>query len=280
MKLLQNEPLRHHTTMGVGGNAKIFAYPETFDEFLMLLKERYFIIGRGSNLIFTDNNFDGTVISLEKCFNALSFEQIDSKRKLVKVGGGVSLKRLLRECVREGLHGLEFLWGVPGSVGGACHTNTGAFGSSFLEYIREIQIVNQDDKGIKSLRREDIIFSDRVGVKSVIVIDALLILERGESEERLSEFRKWRCGHQPIDKKTAGCIFKNPPGDYAGRLIEKVGLKGERIGDAGISEKHANFVVNFGKATFRDILSLIEMMSEKVFEMFGVKLELEVEIVG
>jgi UDP-N-acetylmuramate dehydrogenase len=280
MKLLHEEPLRLHTTIGVGGNARVFAYPETDDELLSLLTNKFFIIGRGSNLIFKDEGFDGTIISLERYFNTLVFEPIDNDTSLVRVGGGIPLNKLLVDAERKGLSGLEFLWGIPGSVGGACYTNAGAFGTSFLEFVTEIGVLRYADNTFTSYTKEKIEFSYRKGVKSGIVKEVLLKLKKGNVKERLLEVKKWRYEHQPIGEMTAGCIFKNPPGNYAGRLIESAGLKGKRIGGAGISEKHANFILNYGDATSADVLSLIELVRRRVFEMLGIKLELEVEVVG
>jgi len=280
MTLLDEEPLKKHTTIGVGGNARIFAYPETEDELLSLLAGKFFIIGGGSNLIFTDEGFSNTVISLERCFNTLVFKQVDNDTILVQAGGGVSLGKLLAEAQKENLSGIEFLWGIPGSVGGACYTNAGAFGASFLELVQKMKIIKYGDNTIASYTKSDIEFSYRKGIRFGVVKEVLLELKKGNTKERLLEVKKWRHEHQPIDKKTAGCIFKNPLGDYAGKLIEAAGLKGKRIGGAGISEKHANFIVNHGGATSADVFSLIELARQRIFEMFGIKLELEIEVVG
>ncbi len=279
MTLLDEEPLKKHTTIGVGGNARIFAYPETEDDLLSLLGGKSFIIGGGSNLIFTDEGFSGTVISLERCFNTFVFEQIDNNTMLVQAGGGVPLVKLLAEAQRQGLSGLEFLWGIPGSAGGACYTNAGAFGASFLDLVKEMKVIKYADNTTASYTKSDIEFSYRKGIRFGVVKEVLLELKKSNTKERLLEVKKWRHEHQPIDKKTAGCIFKNPLGDYAGRLIESAGLKGKRIGGAGISEKHANFIINHGNATFADVFSLIELARQRVFEMFGIKLELEIEII-
>ncbi len=281
MRLLYDEPLSLHTTIGVGGNAKVFAYPETDKGLYSLLTGRFFIIGKGSNLIFTDKGFDGTVICLKRCFDTLIFEDTKSNNTaLVRAGGGVSLDKLLVELKRRGLEGLEFLWGIPGSIGGACYTNAGAFGTSFLEFAGEIKVLSFADNSITSYTKDEIKFSYRKGIKSGIVKEILLELKKGNTKERLLEVKKWRYEHQPLQERTAGCIFKNPPGDYVGRLIESAGLKGKRIGGAGISEKHANFIVNYGGASSTDILSLIELAKQRVLKMFGITLELEVEVVG
>ncbi|OYD14484.1 UDP-N-acetylenolpyruvoylglucosamine reductase [candidate division WOR-3 bacterium JGI_Cruoil_03_44_89] len=279
MKLLYDEPLRLHTTIGVGGNARVFAYPETDDELLSLLGSNFFVIGRGSNLIFTDEGFDGTVISLERCFNEPVFERVDGVTPLVRTGGGISLSVLLAQAAKEGLSGLEFLWGIPGSVGGACYTNAGAFGTSFLEFVTEMRVLTYANSTITSYTKEEIEFSYRRGVRSGIVKEVLLKFKRGNVRESLLKVKKWRNEHQPMGERTAGCIFKNPPGGYAGSLIESAGLKGKRIGGASISKKHANFVINHGDATSADVLSLIELARQRVLEMFGIELEPEVEVV-
>ena len=277
MKRIYREPMGKHTTISVGGAAKLFAYPENEKELLSLAKNRFLIIGGGSNVIFTDDGFDGTVISLARCSNKIIYEREEKDTVLVRAGGGVSLITLLEETNKNNLSGLEFLWGVPGSVGGACCTNAGAFGSSFLQFVREFSLIK--DKGEIKCRKEDLKPAYRKGIKNGIVKDVLLELKKGIEDERLREIKRWRQENQPLGQKTAGCIFKNPPGNYAGRLIESAGLKGKRRGGAGISEKHANFIVNYGNATSDDILSLIELVREEVFKEFGVRLELEVEIV-
>ncbi len=280
MKLMLNEPMSLHTTIGVGGRAKIFAYPESTGELKSLMDERYLIIGRGSDTIFDDDGFDGVVISLERCFKDINFEAIGEDRMIIRVGSGVTLPRLIKETEKEGLIGLEFLWGIPGTSGGACYMNAGAFGSCFLKFVKELKVITLKEKLNRSFKADEITFSDRVGVRGFVIKEAVMELGKGDPKERLSEFKKWRREHQPLGQKTAGCIFKNPSGDYAGRLIEAAGLKGKRIGDAVISQRHANFIVNLGHAKSKDVLSLIEVVRDRVFQKFDTRLELEVEIVG
>ncbi|MCD5384089.1 UDP-N-acetylmuramate dehydrogenase [candidate division WOR-3 bacterium] len=277
MRVLYHEPLSKHTTISVGGKAEVFAYPESEKELNSLFDGRFFIIGGGSNLIFTDDGFSGTIISLERCFNSLCLEYKDKDIAMLRVGAGVSLMRLIREAEKNSLTEIEFLWGIPGTVGGACRTNAGAFGSSFLQFVREVQVI---EKGLSiSYERNEIRQSYRQGIRSGVVKEVVLELRKKRDRKRLEDIKRWRYEHQPLKEKTAGCIFKNPPSEYAGRLIEQAGLKGKRVGGAGISERHANFIVNYGDAKASDVLSLIDLIRNRVYSEFSVELELEVEIV-
>ena len=286
-KILLDESLKKHTTFGVGGTSSIFAYPKDKQDLVKLLeytsKEniKIFFIGSGSNLLISDNGFDGVIISLKKSFK--NFEINDSLE--ANIGTGVMLGHMVRELTKKSVKGLESLVGVPGTLGGALIMNAGAYGSEISNYLISIKVLDLDGNE-KIYKKEDINFSYRFSsiAKTDIVIEAKFKFKKGNLsniiKNRSSASQKRR-NNQPLQFRSAGSIFKNPKSDMAaGYLIDKSNLKGTRIGDAEISTKHANFIINHGKASSNDILKLIKIIKNTVKQNFNINLELEVNLLG
>ena len=239
----------------------------------------YFILGRGTNLLVQDAAVRAVAISLEE-----GFSQVECVDGRVKAGAGLRLSRLLRFCLQRSLSGLEFIAGIPGSVGGALRMNAGTQAGEMADVCDAVHLVLSDSTLVR-LERARLSFSYRKLQlpPAAVLVEAEFLLTPGSREQirrRIHSFLEVRKEKQPWRLPSAGSVFKNPPGDFAGRLIEAVGLKGVRIGDAQISPKHANFIVNRGQARARDILALIQLAQEKVEREFGVHLELEIQVVG
>ncbi|MGD8988834.1 MAG: UDP-N-acetylmuramate dehydrogenase, partial [Syntrophobacterales bacterium] len=282
-----NVTLAGHTSLRVGGPVSCLIRPLSLaglrSAVQVLNQNHYphFILGRGTNLLVHDTGIRAAAISLESGFSQV--ERVGSSGT-VKVGAGLRLRGLLRFCLREGLSGLEFIVGIPGSVGGALRMNAGTDAGVMADVCQEVALLLSDGS-LTRLSGAQLRFSYRkleLPADSV-VLEAEFSLTPGSREnmrEQLRQLLKARKEKQPWQLPSAGSVFKNPPGDYAGRLIEAAGLKGTRVGDAEISMRHANFIVNRGQARARDILALINLAQEKVSQKFGVNLELEIEVVG
>jgi len=283
--LLENEPMSKHTSYGIGGPASAFITPKDQYDLAEILKfsSQYSIqthfIGSGSNLLVSDSGIDGIVLTTAKALTQLEF-----KDGLVFAESGVMLGRLVKECIKRNLTGLESLIGVPGTLGGALVMNAGAFGGEISNYLHSVDIMNKTGI-IKTVTQEDIDFSYRF---SSIAADEFVVLARFELQEELPEIiqakkskaSQGRKTNQPLKFRSAGSVFKNPPEFAAGYLIDQTGLKGTKVGDAEISQHHANFFVNHGKAKSSDITALIRLARKSVFDKFGIKLELEVKTIG
>ena len=288
VEVIWNEPLSRHTTYRVGGVVTCIAYPlcaEATTEILKILKLNkvpYFILGKGSNLLVADELPEMVAINLEK--GATKVELKDTKGKLlVEAGAGVSVARLMRLCIKEGLEGLEFLLGIPGSVGGAVVMNAGTSRGEISEVLEDVTIVTH--RGSEKIPNKEIKFSYRkteIPTEGV-VWSVTLRAKKSEKEmvrRQMLEILKKRMLRQPVPKRTAGSVFKNPPDDYAGRLIEKAGLKGKVLGGAKISEKHANWIVTTQGAKASDVHGLLRLVQKTVQSKFGVRLEPEIKLVG
>ena len=278
--IIKNYPLKKLTTIRVGGNALFFFAPEKIEEIFEAINFseknslEVFILGGGSNCIFGDGIIEKLIISME------NLKEIKTEGNKLLVQAGVKTNEILKECEEKSLSGLEFIAGVPATVGGMIYMNFGSMGKEICKYLKKVRVIK--GKEIKTLEKEKIEFSYRKGIQDGIIIEAEFELEIKDKKEIKEEKRKvisMRKEKQPIDKKTAGCIFKNPHGNFAGKLIDECGLKGKRIGDAMVSLKHANFIENVGNAKFEDVKNLIEYIKEKVYEKFGINLEEEVIIV-
>lgn len=285
--VLTNEPLANYTTWRVGGPADWFIYPKSKHELqqTMLILHREGVpwraIGRGSNLLVRDGGIRGAVIKLGE---GLDHIHIDGTR--ITVGGGYSFVRLAGKAAKAGLSGLEYGSGIPGTVGGAVYMNAGAHGSDISRTLLSAEVLLGTGEWAR-MTPEDLKFRYRTSVlqeeKPGIVAEAVLQLEVGDPKkvmEDVKRFKERRRLTQPLQHPCAGSVFRNPPGDYAGNLIESAGLKGYRIGDAEVSTLHANFIINRGKATARDILTLISEIQSIVAKEYGVSLQTEVQVVG
>ncbi len=286
-KVLIDEPLKRHTTFGVGGLASLFIYPSDVNDLKIILKYsiknkiKTFFMGSGSNLLVSDNGFDGIVICLRKSFK--HFEVNDSLE--AKIGTGVMLGHIVRTLTKKSVKGLESLIGVPGTLGGALIMNAGAYGSEISNYLVSIKSISLDGKE-KLYFKDDLDFSYRYSSipKNEIVVEAKFKFEIGSlnqikiKKEKASQSRR---ENQPLQFRSAGSIFKNPNINMAaGYLIDQANLKGIRIGDAEISTKHANFIINHGNASSDNIIKLIKIIKKEVFLKFKINLELEVKLMG
>lgn len=286
-KVLQNEPLAHHTTLKIGGPAELFIEPNSvqgLEKAMTLIKKHnipWQAIGRGSNLLVSDEGIKGAVIKLGRDISDLTVEGTK-----VKVGGGYSIVALATQLSRKGLTGLEFAAGIPGSVGGAVYMNAGAHGSD-MSKVLEKALVLFEDGAIEWLTNDELQFSYRHSIlqneRPGICIEAVLSLEEGNREaivEKIQKNKDYRKETQPWNFPCAGSIFRNPLPNYAGELIEKNGLKGYEIGGAKVSDLHANFIVNTGSATAQDVVDLIKHIQKTIKEKEGIEMHTEVEIVS
>ena len=278
--------LAGHTSLRVGGPVSCLLRPLDLSglraavQVLHQNNHPYFILGRGTNLLVQDGGIRTVAISLESGFSQV--ERLDPTGR-VKAGAGLRLSRLLRFCLQEGLSGLEFSVGIPGSVGGALRMNAGTQAGEMANVCEAVHFLLSDGS-LSRLSRSKLRFSYRKleVPPSAVVLEGEFLLtpsSREQIRDRVRALLKVRKEKQPWQFPSAGSVFKNPPGDFAGRLIEAVGLKGVRVGDAQISPKHANFIVNRGQARASDIIALIQLAKEKVSQRVGVQLELEIELI-
>ena len=285
-KVLVKEPMASHTTFKIGGPADYFVKPETVEELAAVLKlckegnVPYFILGNGSNLLVGDKGFRGVVIQLYKNFDGMTIEGTTVTAK-----AGAMLVRVAKESGKAGLTGLEFASGIPGTIGGAMVMNAGAYGGEMKDVVTAVTVLTKDGE-IKKLSGEEMNFRYRGSVvedEDYIVLEAVMELKEGNLEEiqaRMAELTLQRKTKQPIEFPSAGSTFKRPEGYFAGKLIQDAGLRGFQVGGAQVSEKHCGFVINAGGATAADVMSLMQQVSDKVNEEFGVTLEPEVKRIG
>lgn len=294
VSLKWREPLKNHTTFKVGGPVACLAVPVSMpalEDLLTELDQReipWVILGGGSNVLVSDDPWDAVVIRLESACSQIRVLDVSMERGVQKVsvfvGAGVSLSAFIRFCVRERLGGAEFLVGIPGSMGGALFMNAGTSGGAVSDILQWVEVLSP--QGTKDrLTKNGLACGYRsMGIPMGRVLSgACLILESREESlirESLRRLVVRRNSTQPVGTASAGCIFKNPAGYSAGALIDKAGLKGMRAGGALIAEKHANWIVNTGSATSRDILQLMEYTEQEVWKRFGVCLEREVKVLG
>ena len=283
--ILFDEPMSKHTSYGIGGPARAYITPKNKEDLVSILKfskdnniPSYFI-GSGSNLLVSDEGIDGIVITLGKSFNKLEINKNN-----VFAETGVMLGRMVKECAKRNLSGIESLIGVPGTLGGALIMNAGAFGgeiSNYLEYVSVITMSGDE----KKYQQKDIKFNYRNSSFSdnEILINAnfkFLFSDQKTVSKNKIKASGGRKSSQPLRFRSAGSVFKNPSEGAAGYFIDKAGLKGTKSGDAEISNVHANFFVNHGSATAKDVVRLINIARKKVYNEFGVMLELEIKTLG
>lgn len=285
-RVFEHEPMDMHTTFRCGGAADIYVVPDGLGQFMNVLDAvrstgvPYMVMGNGSNLLFTDAGYRGVVIRI-----AEGFDRVRIERDHIFAEPGVSLSLLSRMAMKEGLSGLEFACGIPGSLGGAVFMNAGAYGCEMKDVVKSVSSINpmgmaEDRKACDcgfEYRRS--IYQENGG----IIIGVKLLLKPGLSgqiEEAMKAYTAKRNASQPVNVPSAGSFFKRPEGHFAGKLVEDAGLKGFRIGGAQVSPLHAGFVVNAGGATASDVIDLMNVVRETVAYKFGVFLEPEVKIVG
>jgi UDP-N-acetylmuramate dehydrogenase len=282
-KVLVNEPLSSHTWLKIGGPADLFLIPASKEDVVAAVgycREEglpFTILGSGSNVLVGDRGIRGAVIAIHKTLDYMAVVG-----DTVRAGAGVNVPKFVVDLLKEGFTGMEGLGGIPGSLGGAIIMNAGAYGTEIFEFVTDVELI-RDGRAL-TLQRDQISYTYRgTDLTSDIILEVGFRFNRGDvamAKERRKELLAKRKASQPLDRPNAGSIFKNPTGDYAGRLIEASGLKGTRVGDAVVSEKHANFLVNDGNATAGDMMKLIEQVRDRVKTDHGVALELEVKLLG
>ena len=285
-KCLENVSLKEYTTYKVGGKAKLMVYPKSTDKLILLIKYlkdkdiKFMVLGFGSNVLFSDDVYNGVIIKLDE-FNDIEFEGVK-----VTCGCGASLMKVAMMAIRRGLTGLEFACGIPGSIGGAVYMNAGAYKSDMGYIVSKVKVLTKDYKVITMVNKE-MDFHYRTSFlqknKDYICLEATLKLKKGNKEEMesiVSERKKRRLESQPLEYPSAGSVFRNPEGDFAGRLIEELGYKGLEKGGAQVSSKHANFIINKGNAKAKDIKELIEFVKDSVYDKYKIELKVEQEFVN
>ncbi|MEE9614315.1 MAG: UDP-N-acetylmuramate dehydrogenase [Thermodesulfobacteriota bacterium] len=285
-KVLFNVPMREYTSIGIGGPADVMAFPKNEADLKDLLsfadskKFPVHVFGSGTDILVRDGGIRGVVVNMSEGFKDVSWKG----DTWAECGAGVGLARLVEQCRERGLSGIEFAAGIPGTVGGAVTMNAGAYGGEMQDVVDGVEVLGR--KGKKGfISKADIGFDYRKTAlpKGSVITRAHMSFKKkgvGEIEERIKEVRGRRKLTSPIKFPNAGSVFKNPAGEAAGKLIEEVGLKGERVGDAQISEVHANYIVNRGRAEARDVLTLMARVRDSVYSMKGIVLEPEIKVVG
>lgn len=286
LRVSLDEPLSVHTSFGVGGPADLFIEPHTPSALAMAIRVLranavpYVVIGKGTNLLAADAGVRGAVVSLHP-----GLSRVEVKGSRVIAGAGATIGKFCHVAADAGLSGAEFTAGIPGTIGGGLNMNAGANGGSMGDLAMGVTVLDSDGFA-QVLTGKDLDWGyreSRVSRESLCVVEATFAMAVSSPErvhQAIYEALQNRCQKQPLGSRSAGSIFKRPPGDYAGRLIEEAGAKGLRVGGAEISRKHANFIVNTGSATAADVIRLIRMVQHTVYDRFGVWLEPEVRIIG
>ncbi|WP_297237638.1 UDP-N-acetylmuramate dehydrogenase [uncultured Faecalicoccus sp.] len=284
-KVLQNESMKKHTTYRIGGTVDYYIYPKNelaLMRILQLLKEEqvpYHVLGRGSNLLCSDNHFHGAIINLDRTLNDFFFE----KEGLLLAQAGCSIINLSIEAMKNSLSGLEFASGIPGSLGGALYMNAGAYKSDIASILKGVYILR--DGKIEWVEKEDLDYGYRHSLfqnhKDWIILGGCFQLKEGnrkEIEDLMASRRQRRMESQPLDMPCAGSVFRNPEAMPAWKLVESLGLRGHKIGGAQVSLKHSNFIVNVDQtATCQNVLDLISLIQTKAKEVYDIDLITEVE---
>lgn len=282
----KQEPMSRHTTFQAGGPARYFVTPadvEALKQVMALCRQEnlpYFILGKGSNLLVSDSGYDGVVIDLTRHFDKITVEKQE-----ITAQAGASMPILSRVAMMHGLGGLEFAAGIPGSVGGGCVMNAGAYGGEIRHVLKSAQVLTAEGE-VVDIPAEDLQLGYRtscIAAKGYTVLSCTFTLQPRETDLILADMKYYNSQRrlkQPLDKGSAGSTFKRPEGYFAGKLIQDAGLKGYQVGQAAVSEKHAGFVVNLGGATASDIWQVCQDVSRIVREQFGVDLEMEVKTLG
>ncbi len=285
-EIITNEPMSKHTSFRIGGPAEIFVKPLNKEELREVLnwaktnKLPVFVIGNGTNIIVSDDGVEGVVIKLSEAFDEVKFSGNNAL-----AGAGAGLQGFLEEAMKRNLGGLEFAWGIPGAIGGSIVMNAGSNSHFISTKVEYVDVMDYEGKEYKLLH-DNLKFDYRYSILQIeplILIDSLFTLDIKDSnyismEKEMNLKARWE--KQPVNYPCAGSVFKNPPTTYAGKVLEESGCKGLRVGDAMISEKHANFIVNLGSATARDVLSLIKEAQARVYKHKDLILELEIKLVG
>lgn len=287
VQFTEDESLKGHSTMRVGGTCKWFVQPDNIDKLILTItickmyNIKYFVIGNGSNIIFTDKGFDGVIITTK------SIKGITIKNNMVTAKCGNMVREVSNFALENEFKGFENLCGIPASIGGACYMNAGAYGSEIKDVLVSVKVLDNDGN-VYTINKKDMNLSYRHSNfmdEGLLVLEATFMLAKGnrdEIKEKMDINDKLRLEKQPISEKSVGSTFKRPKGEglFAGKLIEDSGLKGYSVGGAKVSDKHCGFVINAGDATFDELYTLINHIKKTVNDKFSVSLELEAIIVG
>lgn len=284
--ILENENMANHTTFKCGGNASLYIAPNSTDELVKVLEVLrnenypYMVIGNGSNLLVKDSGYDGAIVEVDK-----KISEIDVRGEEIIVEAGAKLSKVATIAMENDLAGFEFAHGIPGNMGGAVVMNAGAYGGEMKDVLKWVKVVDQNGE-IKTLENEELELgyrTSRVMKEKMIVLEACIKLDlgvMGDIAEVMALLMSKRKASQPLEYPSAGSTFKRPEGYFAGKLVQDAGMKGYRVGDAMVSDKHSGFVINCGNATATDVIQVIKDVQAKVKEDFGVDLEPEVRIIG
>lgn len=282
----KDEPMKSHTTFRVGGPADYFVTPQTTEEVAKVIetctqeKVPYYIVGNGSNLLVSDKGYEGVIIQIYKQMNQVKVEGAQ-----IHAQAGALLSMIAKRALDAELTGFEFAAGIPGTLGGACVMNAGAYGGEMKDVLKSVTVLTGKGE-VKTLAKEELELGYRTSViakKGYIVLEAVLELQKGEKEKIqavMDDLKERRVTKQPLEYPSAGSTFKRPEGYFAGKLIQDAGLRGFQVGGAQVSEKHCGFVINKDQATASDVMNLMNQVSDKVYEEFGVRLQPEVKRLG
>ena len=284
--VLRDEPMKKHTTFRIGGPARCFCLPQTAAQLAETVEaceeagEPWYILGNGSNLLVGDKGYRGVIIQVYKNLN-----RIEITENRIKAQAGAMLSAVARKALEHSLTGFEFASGIPGTLGGAVVMNAGAYGGEMKDVIRQVRVLTPEGD-FAQIPGHEMEFGYRTSAaakRGYIVLEAELELSPGDADQirgRMEELKEQRVSKQPLDLPSAGSTFKRPEGYFAGKLIMDAGLRGFCVGGARVSEKHCGFVVNTGGATAAQVRELMEEVSRRVKEQFGVQLEPEVKMLG
>ncbi len=282
----RDEPMKKHTTFRIGGPADIFITPEDESQFLAAVRlcrqegMPYYILGNGSNLLVSDSGYRGAVIETEKALSRL-----EADGETLKAGAGILLSALAKEALRLSLTGLESASGIPGTLGGGVVMNAGAYGFELKDVLESVRLLDREGN-VRTVPAGELKLGYRYSTipeTGSIVLEAALRLKKGDPEAiraRMEELAAQRKSKQPLEYPSAGSTFKRPEGYFAGKLIDDAGLRGFQVGGAQVSEKHCGFVINRGDATAEDVMELCRQVQEKVFQKFGVRMDMEIRKLG
>lgn len=287
MKRLENVDMRQYTSFKAGGCAREMAIVESVEELQAVLKEihsenkKWLMLGNGSNTLISDKGFDGLVVKLGD-----SFADVKVEEDGLTCGTAALMSVVAKIALRESMTGFEPLSGIPGSLGGAVFMNAGAYDGEMKDIVEYVDIVSRDGSEVRRVKGEDMDFSYRHSIleeSGDVAVSVKLKMPKGDKEAiaaKMQELMKRRNEKQPVQYPSAGSFFKRPPGYFAGKLVQDAGLKGLTVGGAQVSELHSGFVINIGGATATDIIDLMHLVQNTVYDQFGVKLEPEVRIIG
>jgi len=283
LNYLCDEMLCEHTSFKIGGPAKLFVIPETVDELYFTytsadrLGVRCYVLGKGTNILFDDEGFDGVILS------TLKLDSVKCEGEKIICGAGYSLTGLSRFALDNELSGLSFAFGIPGSVGGGVYMNAGAYNGEISSVLESSLYLDTSDGELHVLPADNHEFGYRYSSYKAhperIILETTFSLKHGHADEikaEMDDFMTRRRTKQPLEFPSAGSVFKRYPGRYTAQMIDEAGLKGASIGGAAVSEKHAGFIINKGGATCRDVLSLVELIKDTIISKFGIDIECEI----